>query len=86
MISKGISVVMGGIIALIAGYSVLFLYKNFYHTLAQVDTLEELQGTVSRERLNKKVWDEALVTRIKKIEANDKVDDPSQIQDPFASD
>jgi len=49
------------IIIIVAGY---FLYKNFYLTIAQVETVAQLERTVARERLNMNLWDTLLEERL----------------------
>jgi len=64
-------------------YALLFLYKNFYATLAQVENIEVLERTVSKERLNRKLWDTVLEKRIKKLQQEWEAITP--LHDPFGS-
>ncbi|OGL87880.1 hypothetical protein A3I42_03550 [Candidatus Uhrbacteria bacterium RIFCSPLOWO2_02_FULL_49_11] len=62
--------------------TLIFLYKNFYLTIAQVETVAQLERTVARERLNMNLWDTLLEERLLKLTIHDKVNE-SESRDPF---
>ena len=68
-------------------FTLVFLYRNFYRTIAQVDTIAELERTVSRERLNKARWDAAIQYRLEKLSDTDTAVSTSTLplitRDPF---
>ncbi|MEW6610333.1 MAG: hypothetical protein AB1352_01730 [Patescibacteria group bacterium] len=70
------------IVALIVMVTLLFLYKNFYLTIAQVETLAQLERTVARERLNMKLWDTVIHERLLKLTVP-KTSQESELRDPF---
>ncbi len=82
------TVVPLAVFALLIGllcYALLFLYKNFYATLAQVENIEVLERTVSKERLNRKVWDAVLAKRMEKLNTQMRDEPAMPARDPFAS-
>ncbi|MFA4873028.1 MAG: hypothetical protein WC659_03780 [Patescibacteria group bacterium] len=70
------------IVVIIVVVTLIFLYKNFYLTIAQVETVEQLERTVARERLNMKLWDTLIKERLLKLTVHDKVNE-SELRDPF---
>jgi len=62
--------------------TLIFLYKNFYLTIAQVETVAQLERTVARERLNMNLWDTLLEERLLKLTIHDTVNE-SESRDPF---
>lgn len=70
------------IIGVIAFITLIFLYKNFYLTIAQVETVAQLERTVARERLNIKIWNTLIQERFNKLTTHDKIQE-SSIRDPF---
>ncbi len=70
------------IMAIIIIVTLIFLYKNFYLTIAQVETVAQLERTVARERLNMKLWDTMIEERLLKLTLHEKVKE-SELRDPF---
>ncbi len=69
-------------VAIIIIVTLIFLYKNFYLTIAQVETVAQLERTVARERLNMKLWDTMIEERLLKLTLHEKVKE-SELRDPF---
>lgn len=83
---KFISTSIIAFLVAMCGYAVMYLYKNFYVSLAQVEKIEVLEKNVSKERLNKKLWDTVMQKRKEKLSepaANAATTTP--VRDPFTA-
>lgn len=71
-----------GVIVIVLGFFMYFLYKNVYQTLAQAETVTSLKKEVSKESLNKDQFYQALEKIKKKTEAPSV--NLSELKNPFA--
>lgn len=77
------------LLALIVCVTTAFIYRNIYLTIAQVETVAELERTVARERLNRPLWDKIFSSRLAKLANEETRKSPHAtttspfIRDPF---
>lgn len=66
--------------------TMVFIYRNIYLTIAQVETVAELERTVARERVNRTLWNKVISSRVDKFSSEESpaaTSTPPLVRDPF---